>query len=252
MIPELPPLELPTWLRDLSPENMARNPFPLRKLLKDSLYYPASGFDGDPVRWLAGNFLSFIYVDYGNSRAELLNELRERGFLGYRPVGMREVSERELTPKGWKRERPTYFEEDPGGNREGMIQEAFCQWFVFERGDEFFDEHGPERFSLLYLCADGVAAFQALYLANGAVPKAVAVIQPGHAFGGNYTDFTDPEEIFARNVLGNPKGIPEYLIYGGFGRRNNYRHACWRGYESCARYLDKTGGGTIGVWQTTR
>ncbi len=75
--------------------------FPLGDILRDSLYYPASRFDGDPVAHLTGNIMSFIYVDYGHGREELDAELANRGFRGYEVIARRDVTERELTPGGW-------------------------------------------------------------------------------------------------------------------------------------------------------
>ncbi len=43
-------------------------PFLLTEILEESLYYPASGFQGAPIEYLAGNFLSFVYADYGQER----------------------------------------------------------------------------------------------------------------------------------------------------------------------------------------
>ena len=63
MIEELPEGRAPDWLTEASSESMARVPLPLRGILEDSLYYPSSHFDGDPVRYLAGNIYSFVYVD---------------------------------------------------------------------------------------------------------------------------------------------------------------------------------------------
>lgn len=68
MLDQLPEIATPNWLSQLSSETIMSSPFPLRELLRDSLYYPSSAFDGDPIRHLAGNFLSFIYVDYGVSQ----------------------------------------------------------------------------------------------------------------------------------------------------------------------------------------
>lgn len=93
-----------------------------------------------------------------------------------------------------------------------------------------------------------MAAFQALYVANSAVPKAVAVIQPGHAFGRNWTDYTSPKQLLAKSVLGNPSGQPEILLYGGYGRREFYLEPCWPDYRTQVRFVDKAGGGSIGVW----
>ena len=39
----------------------------------------------------------------------------------------------------------------------------FCHWFIFERDCSFAESHGPERFSLMYICAEGVSAYELLY-----------------------------------------------------------------------------------------
>jgi hypothetical protein len=247
MLHQLPEIAAPRWLTDLSSTTIMNKPFPLYELLHDSLYYPSSGFDGDPVRHLAGNILSFLYVDYSHGHNEFISALRNSGFRGYDLVATRSVTERELTPHGWRPAGPTRSDGDPSRYRD-WIRKPFCSWSLFQRREDVPVNHGPARFSLLYLCADGVAAFQALYVANSAVPKAVAVIQPGHAFGGNWTDYTNPEQIFARSVLGNPSGQPGILLYGGIERRDLYREPCWPGYQTQVCFVDKAGGGSIGVW----
>jgi len=247
MLHQLPEITVPRWLTDLSSAEVMNGPFPLRELLQDSLYYPSSGFDGDPVRHLAGNILSFIYVDYGHSRDEFVNALKSPGFRGYDLVGTRSVTERELTPNGWRPTPPTRADGAPSRYHD-WIKNPFCSWSLFQRIEGVPANHGPSRFSLLYLCADGVAAFQALYVANSAFPKVVAVIQPGHAFGGNWTDYTNPKQIFARSVLGNTGGQPEVLLYGGIGRRDYYLESCWPDYQTQVCFVDKAGNGTIGVW----
>lgn len=247
MLDQLPEIAVPTWLSEPSPATIKNESFPLRELLQDSLYYPSSGFDGDPVRHLAGNILSFIYVDYGHSHAEYMNALRNPGFRDYDLLATRSVTDQELTPNGWRPTPPIRVDGDASRYRD-WIKNPFCSWSVFQRRDDVATNHGPLRFSLLYLCADGVAAFQALYVANSAVPRAVAVIQPGHAFGRNWTDYTNPEQIFARSVLGNPSGQPALLLYGGIGRRDYYRQSCWPDYQTQICFVDKAGGGSVGVW----
>jgi hypothetical protein len=245
MILQIPIRNEPAWLCNLTPA-IKTNPFPLRKILKDSLYYPASGFDGNPIRHLAGNIHSFIYVDYGHERDEFDRALHEEGFRGYEILAEREVTERELAPLGWRPTPPSPSEGRPNDNN---CKAPFCLWVVMQRHAGMPPSHGPERFSLLYLCADGAAAFQALYVANGLAPKAVAIIQPGHCFGGkNYTDFTDPERILARSILENPAGQPELLLYGGWFGRDLYREPCWPGYREQICFLEIAGGGSIGVW----
>ena len=110
------------------------------------------------------------------------------------------------------------------------MKKPFCTWVVLQRLVELPDGHAPNRFSLLFPCADGVAAFQALYVANGRCPSHLAIIQPGHGFRGNYTNFEDSNKIFARSVLESPAGIPGYLLYGGYVR-GAYRRSCWPIYS---------------------
>ncbi len=251
MIEQLPLLEEPEWLTRVDPVTIQDEALPLAGILRDSLYYPSSGFDGDPVRYLAGNVLSFVYVDSGQGRADLDQALRSRGFRGYEILGRRDVAERELVPSGWTPSLPLPEDGDPSKYRD-WIRQPFCSWIVLQRVREMPDSHGPHRFSLLYLCADGVAAFQALYVANGESPAFVAIIQPGHGFGANWTNFEDPNLIFARSVLQNHAGIPTILLYGGIGPRDFYRQPCWPDYPELLCFLDKAGGGSIGVWRNAQ
>ena len=106
MISQLPKISVPDWLAKISQSTITIDPFPLTQLLEDSLYYPSSGFDRDPVKYLSGNILSFIYVDYGRSHDEFENEIIKRGFRGYECVATRSVTEQELTPRGWRPRQP--------------------------------------------------------------------------------------------------------------------------------------------------
>lgn len=69
MIAEIEEIEMPDWLKA---DNFS---FDIKKVLKDSLYYPASNFDGRPVAHLIGNIYSFIYADYGVTKDEFYNEV---------------------------------------------------------------------------------------------------------------------------------------------------------------------------------
>lgn len=142
--------------------------------------------------------------------------------------------------------RPSREDGDPAKYPDtGWIKSPFCEWLVFQRKDEYDESHGARRFSLLYLCADGVAAFQALYVQYGVSPAAIAIIQPGTGFGGNWTDFTDPNKILARTVMENPAGRPAYLLYGGSGGLHFYQEPCWPAYSQGLGFL---GTSSIGVW----
>ncbi len=240
MIPEIASKPLPTWLAD------ATDPLgylPIRDVLTDSVYYPACGFDCNPVRYLAGNFSSFVYVDYGVGREALIENIH--GFRGYRVAARRDVTERELTPDGWTPQPPQCADGNPQV-RTDWVKAPFGVWAIQERAEGYGPEHGPERFSLLYIGGDGVATFQALYLGNRVAPAVVAVIQPGHGFGGNWTNFEDPDRLFARSVLGNPAGVPEYLLFGGRGNEKFYRSPCWPAYPQLVRVLRH---GRLRLWR---
>lgn len=221
MIEQIPSLAMPLWLTNLSAELMNTEPFPLNDVLKDSLYYPGAGTDGKPVQWLTGNTYSFIYTDYGVARSEFLDALQgeQTGFAGYRILGTRDVTMQELIPNGWIPMVPFEYDGNPLAWRE-VIAQPFCIWTVFERLLEFDVAHGPERFSLLYLCGEGVASYQALYNSNRIKPKILFLIQ--HGFGCNWTNFEDPDAILARSVASNPAGMPDWLI--GRSRSNEAEH----------------------------
>lgn len=214
---------------------------PIRDVLAGSVYYPACEFDGDPVRYLGGNFHSFVYVDYGVGRDRLLQNLD--GFRGYRVAASRDVGEPELTPNGWTPRFPRTSDGDPR-RRADWIKAPFGIWSIYQRSEDFGSDHGPDRFSLLYIGGDGVATFQALYDGNRVAPAVVAVIQPGHGFGGNWTNFEDAEGMFARSVLENPSGTPEYLLFGGWGEGDFYRRPCWPDYGSPVKTLH----GRLRLW----
>lgn len=234
------------WLDKYCHEGEGKE-FPLARVLSNSLYYPASGFDGDPIKYFSRKISSFIYVDYSRSEDDLNGVLVNNGFLGYRLAHSQNISQKQLVPNGWK---PVVASNDLSGPNPKYykIAKPFAKWLVFERLSDYEPCHGAERFSLLYLCADGVAAYQALYVSNYCFPRAIAIIQPGFGFGNNYTDFEDPGCALGQVVLGHTAGRPEMLLFGGIGSRNDYRAPCWPEYATHKRFYEKHGGGSIGVW----
>lgn len=246
MFINLPALAEPSWLKDVSSETIKMS-FPVGDILQQSLYYPAAGLDGDPIAALAGNFLSFVYVDYGVGQDDFLNALRSPGFRGYEILAQRSISQQELVPHGWTPKPPTPEDGDPL-RYSSWIQKPFCEWVIFERSQGYRDDHGPRRLSLLYLAADGVASFQALYLGNGQCPGGVAVIQPGHGLGMNWTNFENQNGPFGRAVLTNPAGKPDVLLFGGAGPRRFYRDTCWPEFSQSRGFLGIQHR-NIGVWR---
>lgn len=210
MIQDIEIMEMPEWL---SRNNFSFN---VRTVLKDSLYYPGAGFDGYPVRVLMGNIFSFVYVDYGVSKEYFLNQINNHGFSGYHIFYRQSIFQNELTPNGWTVYLPPDINRDGNPNTfQDIFKKPFCEWVIFERNEDRDDSYNPKRFSLLYLCAEGVAAYQAMYLSNNIKPKMIALINTD-GFSGNWTDFRDRNKIFARSVFYDVRLLPDYIIsYSG-------------------------------------
>ncbi len=179
----LDPEILPAWLQNYDTLNRAE--IVSSFLNYRTIFYPGSGSDGSPVACFNSAHAAhcYIYVDYLLTDNDLRREL-DRGFLGYRSLSTIGLRARDLIPLGW---RPT-----PGlPRREMWITPVAPFGFleIFERIDGYDNSHGSSRFAILFLGADGFAAFDALFCqANGFQPPYCVVLQD-HGFGCNYDDF---------------------------------------------------------------
>lgn len=103
LLSKLPKMRTSKWLGSI--EKTPPNEFSLKKFLKISLYYPASGLNGIPVMFLSGHLLSFIYADYSISKKEFLKNLNGKGddcgFMGYKSVFQKEVFRDDIVPENW-------------------------------------------------------------------------------------------------------------------------------------------------------
>lgn len=218
------------WLAELTQEKIEKGPLPLKELLESSLYYPSAGFDGGVIKdcntiGSEHQITSFIYCDYAVGEQAVMDQ--RDSFLGYACMGSRRVSLNELVPQTWFPTSPPKF------NRNEYTQykdtwSPFVQWTVYERLPSKDRSYGPDRFSLLYVGGEGVATYQALYWSNKQCPKALAIIQPGHAFGNNWTDFTEQSGPLHWVVTNNPAGVPPIIYYGG--AEVDYTDFPWREY----------------------
>ncbi|QDA59018.1 hypothetical protein [Hymenobacter jejuensis] len=216
------------------------------------MYYPAAGSDAHDIELLSRDACSFIHVDFRETEAQIRSQLQGTpGFAGYDLIGLRQVSAAELTPRGWQpseglpqMQRPLPEYASPAN--------SFALWAVYERRSTHSADHGADRFSLLHLHAEGVAAYDALYLGNQQQAKYLCIIQPGEGFGDNPYRFTDPEGALHKLVSRNPLGLPDFLVLGGGGLPEFYdQQPCWTEYEQLVttrRFPSSVGSATLAVW----
>lgn len=181
--------------------------FRIEDVLKDSLYYPASGLSGTMVELFVDKVASFIHVDYLVKKDELHDDLLARPFKGFKMIHSESVDPNLLVPNSWN------FGPDSPKLKWPVRIDPYCEWMVFENSDLL-------RFSLLHICAEGVSAYEDLYNRLGYVPYAVAC-QRSDGFSMNWTFFLNPDqngkmplyEMVKQNWLGLPKYLIAYISH---------------------------------------
>jgi len=224
------------WLNEISAELFERKDFfPLKDILRDSVYYPACGIDGSPIQNLNNLSSSFIYSDYGIDEREMKNEIDSTGLRGYEIFAQKVVDNRLIIPADYTPScRPdplvdARFEDDLFKDYLNTWIKPFnALWTILNRLDDFNDDHGPERLSLLFLSADGVTIYAVLYNNNQVKPLVFCIICPGTGLGHNWTDFRNPEEIMYRIVSKNKAGKPDYMMVD---------YQAWPGYTNMVRKI---------------
>ena len=237
MIDSLPTITMPRWLREIldDPEQRRDYTFGLKDILTDSVYYPACRLDVTPIKPLAGNVYSFVYVDYMALRNQAPEDLNVENISikGYERIHVQDIVYADIIPVGWEAPlQPSGSDEDlrKMRNRKRRCR-PFTYWSVWKRSSDFGEEHGPDGLSLLYVGGEACEIFQALYTCNKIAPIVLAIIQPGSAFGGGWTRLESDDGYFKKTVTENPAGLPGYLLYGGQGGPHFYEQPCWHEYN---------------------
>jgi hypothetical protein len=250
MLDSLPREHVPQWLTDAA-EAGSRAGFDLPSILKGSLYYPACGFDGTPIRHLAGNTHSFVYADYRTKQADFLDNLRAGGpdglFADYEAVVMRELHRDDIVPYGWQ----PWMHPEAGRDTDRLPMhqgdaQPFGHWSVWRRRSGAPAADRPELLSFVYFAGEMSALYQGLYLRLAIAPRMLAIIAPGR-IGGEWEEVESDDAFFRSVVYANPAGMPEYLVNGGYGSADRYAKPCWSDYggDLLARLPERS----AGVWR---
>ena len=224
-----------SYLNNLTVNDIEEGPIPLNEMLANSLFYPACDNDGGVVRDcnMSNEGLgidTFIYCDYAFGEARLNEQMAT--FHGYNVLATKSLNANDLTPNGWNMQMPPRLNLEQYHTYKDSYKTPFAKWIVYERVPEKGEDFGPKRFSLIYIGGEGIAAYQAIYWSNNACPKAIAIIQPGHAFGINWTDFTEPNGYLNWIVSKNPnRKMPKQIYFGGVMGREDYDDLNWENYK---------------------
>lgn len=189
--------------------------FNIIDILEDSVYYPASGVDATPVEIFGNKYNSYINVDYSTSYDDVKRSM-EFDFekVGYKLVGIKDVTLEELTPNGRTYSSIELNEHEFKTLKENQhihnlfysfASSGFAIWSVYELSEDLSNKSigKAKRFSLLHICGEGWATFKAIYFHNKINPKAIAIINPGEGNGDNWTLFTDPNFRFYQSIREN-------------------------------------------------
>jgi hypothetical protein len=153
------------------------------------VYYPGAGTDGHPVKLFGSTHHAhcFVHADYAVSEEEL-NRILDEGpynFKGYHTLERIRLQETDLVPHGWE---PHF-----SGHDSDMYRFAHVRPFGFleilQRDPEMETTHGPERLAVMFLGADGIATYDALFCQPGSIQSPHALLLQDHGFGGNYNRF---------------------------------------------------------------
>ena len=193
-------IAFPDWLAG------ERFDFDIHKILENSCYYPYGNYQGAPVKHLIGKAYSFVFLEYGATEQELLNEISNHGFKDYTVIYQQDIPQSMLTPNGMER----WIQPSSTDDYVPLNPKPFCKWFIFENKKENL------RFSLLFLTADAVAAYQALYFSNKIKPRFVVFVYPrgnDRELQEHWRRLAQEGGFFERVLLTKPLYSPDFISF---------------------------------------
>ena len=223
--------EIPQWLASYMPGD--------RVTFSDFMsgrvgYYPGSGLDGHLVQ-VGGRSHSvhcFLYVDYMETRENIVRELAVNGFRGYHSIGRIDFSEEDMCPNG---HHQLDVDIDLRGRFPSMTPGAkpFCFMEILERNAGKDDAWGAERLAVTFLFADGITTYFDLFAKEYGRAPWLLLLQD-HGFGGNWDRFGHGGAM--EKIALETDTLPKFLLCAG-------NTDPWSGYHLLKHEVEATVGG---------
>lgn len=199
--------------------------------------YPGSRTDGHPVKLFGSTHSAhcFVYVDYGVTQAHLEAELGHpmHGFRGYHSLARLQLRGDDLVPWGWSARADRSELPHDGRVTASASAAPFGFLEVLERSRELDDDHGAHRLAILFLHADGIAAYDALFCQEDSVSAPFAIVLQDHGFGGNHERFGAGGLL--ERIAGSCRVFPQWMLVA-----ENTRP--WCGFERVPDVAGERGG----------
>jgi len=203
--------DVPAWLDRFS----SGDAFPRQDFFDSRIvFYPGSGTDGQPVKLFGATHSAhcFVYADYGVAKKELEATLEHPsyGFRGYHRVARLNLDVVDLTPRGWSPLVHLGELQTQVRMSDTVAADPFGFLEVLERNHELDENHGARRLAVLFLGADGIACYDALFCQADRKGSPFAVVLADHGFGGNYDAFG--RDSLLERIARRARVFPDWLL----------------------------------------
>lgn len=214
---------MPEWLEAIELDDEVSNAVRVQNFFSSKLvFYPGSGSDGQPVQLFGSNHAChcFVYADYGLSQERLETEITNHGFEGYSTFKRIHLKKCEILSHWQPHLEADEFKKAQEKSKDWVDISLYAFLEILQRDTGLDDTHGAKRLAILFLGADGIACYDALFCQQHSKPLFGLVLQD-HGLSGNYDRFG--KDGLMERVARRTNRYPQYLLVA------NNTHA-WQGY----------------------
>lgn len=195
MIEKIEKINPPKWLMSNDFE------FDHLNVIKDSLFFPQSNLNIYPVNVFLDNVYSFIYSDFEIERSRFLGKVTHFAFTDFKIIHHSQPKYSQFDYLG--------VEETVGGdhslfdiNNHPFKRIAFDHKLNEKPHDNYFDwmifeNSSGKRFSFLYISAEPISVYYALYTLTNSAPKILVLENLARRIFENWVIYADEDDLFA-------------------------------------------------------